>query len=146
MSLMRNGITWDARHVLFRCKNINMEQKSVICSENACILIYANIDTVLKCSVLSCDFCFFSSLIWVELISQMHISLIIFNLNWYENLDRSRSQSQFIITLVIVLRIVLCICYFHITFMYNPSPYKGLLEVMTLPPAGWKFSTKTGLN
>ena len=36
-----------------------MEQKSVICSENACIFIYANRDTVLKFSVVSCDFCSF---------------------------------------------------------------------------------------
>ena len=58
-----------------------MEQNNVICSENACISIYTNTDTLLKCSVLSFGFCSFSSLIWAELRSQMHIYLTIFNLN-----------------------------------------------------------------
>ena len=49
---------------------------------------YANRDTVLKFSVVSCAFCFFFfSLIWAELISQMHIYLIILNLNLYDNHD-----------------------------------------------------------
>ena len=51
MHLMWNGITGDASNVMFSCKNSKMERKSVSCSENVCILIYANRDTVLKCSV-----------------------------------------------------------------------------------------------
>ena len=87
MPLMWNGITWDSEHVLFRCKNCKMEQKIVIFSENASILIYTNRDTVLKFSVVSCAFSLSSSLIWKELRLQIYIYLIIFNLNWYDNRD-----------------------------------------------------------
>ena len=59
MPLMRKEITGYASNVIFRYKNRNMEQNSVICSENTCVLIDANRDTVMKCSVASCDICFF---------------------------------------------------------------------------------------
>ena len=71
-----------------------MEQNSVIYSENACVLIHENKDTVLKFSVVCSDFCYFSPLIWEEFISQMHISLMVFNLNLYDNHDRDRNCNR----------------------------------------------------
>ena len=94
MPLMWNGITWDGKLVLFRCKNSKMEQRSVIFSDNECIFIHTNRDTVLKCSGFHCaSFSFFFFNISIIDITNTYF-IIVFNLNWYNNRNRDRNCNR----------------------------------------------------